>query len=65
MVVKDGIGRATEVEDPVDPILARAYLTDPTSLLQSDLPVIKHLREYVAYHVSVSLSILQVVYIAV
>jgi thymidine phosphorylase len=33
-VLSAGIGRASEVEEEVDPIKARQYLQEPSSLLQ-------------------------------
>jgi len=35
-IVKDGIGRGSEVEEEIDPINARKFLQDPQSLY--DLP---------------------------
>jgi hypothetical protein len=32
-VLQDGIGRATEVEEPLDPLAARQFLTNPSALL--------------------------------
>lgn len=46
MAVVDGIGRATEEEDPVDPALARTFMDQPSQLLSADLPVLKKLRRY-------------------
>jgi hypothetical protein len=44
-VVKDGIGRGSEVEEDIDPISARKFLQDPQSLynLPSDIlqPILK------------------------
>lgn len=44
MVVKDGIGRASEVEELVEPSLARSFLSDPSKLLQHPSPIITDLR---------------------
>ena len=44
-VIKDGVGRGSEVEDDVDPKAAREYLSSPDKLLQVDLPFIKELQK--------------------
>jgi len=44
MVIENGIGRASEVEEDVDAVLARKYLTEPTALLQ-DSPLVRSLNE--------------------
>lgn len=43
-VLKDGIGRATEVEEPVDPTKARTFLANPNALLQHDSKIIDDLK---------------------
>ena len=43
-VITDGVGRGSEVEDDVDPVAARDFLSDPDKLLQVDLPFIKELQ---------------------
>lgn len=44
-VITDGVGRGSEVEDDVDPVAARDFLSDPDKLLQVDLPFIKELHK--------------------
>lgn len=44
MKVEDGIGRATEDEDWVDPVKSREFLTNPSALLDADIAVIRKLR---------------------
>lgn len=44
-VLKDGIGRAPEEEEGVDPVEARTFLTDPSKLLHLDSPLMGRLRE--------------------
>jgi uncharacterized protein YjbK len=44
-VLKDGVGRAAEEEEDVDPEKARAFLKDPESLLSHDSSLISKLRE--------------------
>ena len=44
-MLKDGIGRAPEEEEGVDPVAARAFLTDPARLLRLDSPLMGRLRE--------------------
>ncbi|GAB4823572.1 hypothetical protein N2152v2_010618 [Parachlorella kessleri] len=44
-VLKDGIGRAPEEEEGVDPLQARVFLTDPSRLLHLDIPLMAKLRE--------------------
>ena len=44
-VITDGVGRGSEVEDDVDPVAAREFLSDPDKLLQVDLPFIKELQK--------------------
>lgn len=44
-MVEGGIGRATENEDAVNPVAARAYLERPSDLLGLDLPVMHTLKE--------------------
>ena len=44
-VIKDGVGRGSEMEDDVDPKAAREYLSSPDKLLQVDLPFIKELQK--------------------
>lgn len=36
MKIVDGVGRATEVEEDVDPVAARAFLDDPALLAKLD-----------------------------
>ncbi|KAK9908936.1 hypothetical protein WJX75_004941 [Coccomyxa subellipsoidea] len=43
-VITDGVGRGSEVEDDVDPVAARDFLTDPTKLLSVGLPFLEDLR---------------------
>ena len=43
-ILKDGIGTAAEVEEDVEPVAARAYLTDPSGLLAAS-PLVKTLGE--------------------
>lgn len=46
-ILRDGIGRASEVETAVDPVAARAYLREPSSLLQLQDELIQGLaRQY-------------------
>lgn len=45
-VLKDGVGRASEEEEDVDPILARSFISDPSMLLHLDSALMKRLREY-------------------
>lgn len=45
-VITEGVGRGSEVEDDVDPVAAREYLTNPTKLLSVDLPFIQELRRW-------------------
>jgi hypothetical protein len=35
-ILKDGIGSAPEIEEPLDPTLARKFLQQPCGLLQLD-----------------------------
>ncbi len=44
-MLKDGIGRAPEEEEGVDPLLARGFLSDPARLLLLDSPLMAKLRE--------------------
>ncbi|KXZ52430.1 hypothetical protein GPECTOR_9g474 [Gonium pectorale] len=48
-VLKDGIGRASEVEEHVDPGAAATYLVAPDAML-SQVPIVKSVAE--AYHLS-------------
>ncbi|EFN57892.1 hypothetical protein CHLNCDRAFT_29986 [Chlorella variabilis] len=43
-VLKDGIGRAPEEEETVDPAAARAFLTDPDRLLNLGTPLLEGLK---------------------
>lgn len=43
-VLKDGIGRAPEEEEPVDPALARQFLQDPAKLLHLGTPLLENLK---------------------
>ncbi len=43
-VITDGVGRGSEVEDDVEPVAARDFLTDPTKLLSVGLPFVEDLR---------------------
>lgn len=43
-MITDGVGRGSEVEDDVDPVAARDFLTDPTKLLSMGLPFVEDLR---------------------
>lgn len=44
-VLKDGIGRAPEVEEAVDPVAARQYLQEPAALLQHPSEIIQNLAK--------------------
>jgi hypothetical protein len=44
-ILVDGIGRASEVEAPVDAVAARAYLQQPDGLLGLDIAPIKALKQ--------------------
>jgi hypothetical protein len=48
-IITDGVGRGAEVEDDVDPKAARGFLTNPSELLQLDLPFIRELKECVLH----------------
>lgn len=43
-MITEGVGRGSEVEDDVDPVAAREFLTDPSKLLSVDLPFVQDLR---------------------
>jgi hypothetical protein len=43
-VLKDGIGRATEVEEAVDPAAARSFLEHPEQLLELDSPLMQNAK---------------------
>ena len=43
-VLLDGIGRATEVEEDVDPLAARRWLTEPCLMMEA-VPLVKGLKE--------------------
>lgn len=46
-ILQGGIGSALEVEEEIDVKLARQYLEDPSSMLTSEISVIKKLKETV------------------
>lgn len=43
--LEGGIGRATEVEEDVDPLLARTFLAEPNGLLDLDCQVVQDLKK--------------------
>lgn len=45
-VLKDGIGRGTEVEEDIDPKEARKYLMDPGSLYSLESDVLQPILRY-------------------
>jgi hypothetical protein len=40
----DGIGRASEVEEPVEPVASRAFLQQPSGLLDLPLDMMQGLK---------------------
>ena len=46
-ILQDGIGRASEVEEEVDPQQARTYLQHPTQLLQHTSELMQNLARWV------------------
>lgn len=46
-VLSDGIGRAPEEEHEVDPVAARAFLTDPALLLNLGTPLLEKVKRWV------------------
>ena len=40
-MLKDGIGRGTEVEEDIDPLLARSFMMDPNKLLELDSQILQ------------------------
>jgi adenylate cyclase class IV len=44
-VIEGGVGRASEEEEDVDPVLARSFLDNPQALAELDVPVMAKLRE--------------------
>eukprot|EP01025_Chloroclados_australasicus_P034522 TRINITY_DN3526_c0_g1_i2.p1 TRINITY_DN3526_c0_g1~~TRINITY_DN3526_c0_g1_i2.p1 ORF type:complete len:214 (+),score=36.38 TRINITY_DN3526_c0_g1_i2:333-974(+) len=45
MIMQDGVGRAMELEETLDPTTARDYLEHPSKLLELDFDMIKKLKE--------------------
>lgn len=41
----DGIGRATEINEPIDAVAARRYLEEPSQLLQLPSDMIQNLAK--------------------
>lgn len=44
-MLKDGIGTASEVEEPLDPLASRAFLSSPSALLDLDSDIMRGLKE--------------------
>lgn len=49
-VLQGGIGRATEEEEPLEPLAARRYLQDPSALLALGTPLMEKLKRCVRVH---------------
>jgi hypothetical protein len=47
-ILQDGIGRASEVEEPVDPGASRAFLQQPSGLLDLPLDMVQGLKKWAA-----------------
>ena len=40
-VLADGVGKASEIEEAIDPALARAFVADPDAMLSSDVKILR------------------------
>lgn len=54
-VLKDGIGRGSEVEEDIDPKLARTFLSDPDRILDLDSQILQPLLKSVTFFVWVQM----------
>lgn len=45
-ILQDGIGRATEIEEPLDPVAARQFLQQPSQLLQLPSQLMQNLARW-------------------
>jgi hypothetical protein len=46
-ILQDGIGRATEIEEPLDPVAARQFLQQPSQLLKLPSELMQNLARWV------------------
>jgi hypothetical protein len=44
--LKDGIGRAPETEEKLDPAAARRFVAEPSALLAHDSEIVRHLARW-------------------
>lgn len=45
-ILQDGIGRATEIEEPLDPVAARQFLQQPSQLLKLQSELMQNLARW-------------------